>query len=52
MSERELFLASLQIADPQERSTWLDRACGGDADAARPRSHYSCRRRELFKGFA
>jgi eukaryotic-like serine/threonine-protein kinase len=31
MSERELFLAALQIADPHERSAWLDRACGGDA---------------------
>jgi tetratricopeptide (TPR) repeat protein len=31
MSERELFVAALQIADPQERSTWLDHACGGDA---------------------
>jgi tetratricopeptide (TPR) repeat protein len=31
MSERELFLAALQIADPQERSSWLDRACAGDA---------------------
>jgi hypothetical protein len=31
MSERELFLVALQIADPEERSSWLDRACGGDA---------------------
>ena len=31
MSERELFLAALQISDPEERSTWLDRACEGDA---------------------
>ena len=31
MSERELFLAALQIADPHERSAWLDHACGGDA---------------------
>ncbi len=26
MSERELFLAALQIADPHERSAYLDRA--------------------------
>jgi hypothetical protein len=31
MSERELFLAALQIADPHERAAWLDHACGGDA---------------------
>src|SRR5215472_4065285 len=31
MSERDLFIAALQIAPPQERSAWLDRECGGDA---------------------
>src|SRR5262245_59924476 len=31
MSERDLFIAALQISDPVERSSWLDRECGGDA---------------------
>src|SRR5262245_57641305 len=31
MSERDLFIAALQIPDPAERSAWLDRECGGDA---------------------
>jgi serine/threonine protein kinase/WD40 repeat protein len=31
MSERDLFIAALQITDPVERSAWLDRECGGDA---------------------
>jgi serine/threonine protein kinase/WD40 repeat protein len=31
MSERSLFLAVLDIADPAERSAYLDRACAGDA---------------------
>ncbi|HTU88466.1 MAG TPA: hypothetical protein VMF69_00060, partial [Gemmataceae bacterium] len=31
MNERSLFLAALDIADPSERSAYLDRACAGDA---------------------
>src|SRR5690349_15573999 len=31
MSERDLFIAALKIAEPAERSAWLDRECGGDA---------------------
>src|SRR5262249_19023634 len=31
MSERDLFVAALQITDQAERSAWLDRECGGDA---------------------
>jgi WD40 repeat protein/serine/threonine protein kinase len=31
MSERDLFIAALQISDPSERSAWIDRECGGDA---------------------
>src|SRR5262249_23024148 len=31
MSERDLFIAALQITPPAERSAWLDRECGGDA---------------------
>jgi tetratricopeptide (TPR) repeat protein/serine/threonine protein kinase len=31
MSERDLFVAALQISDPVQRSAWLDRECGGDA---------------------
>jgi hypothetical protein len=31
MSERDLFVAALAIADPAERSDWLDRACCSDA---------------------
>jgi eukaryotic-like serine/threonine-protein kinase len=30
MSERDLFIAALQIKEPVERSAWLDRECGGD----------------------
>ncbi len=33
MNERSLFLAALDIADPAERSAYLDRACAGDAVA-------------------
>ena len=36
MNEYELFVAALQIADPAERSAYLDRACGDD-DALRRR---------------
>jgi tetratricopeptide (TPR) repeat protein len=36
MSERELFIAAMQIPDQGERSAWLDRECGGDG-AARQR---------------
>jgi WD40 repeat protein/serine/threonine protein kinase len=31
MDEHELFAAALEIQDPEERSAYLDRACGGDA---------------------
>src|SRR5262249_36564430 len=31
MSERTIFLEALDIADPQERSAWLDGVCGGDS---------------------
>ncbi len=31
MSERDVFTAALQIADPAERSSYLDKACAGDA---------------------
>jgi WD40 repeat protein/serine/threonine protein kinase/tetratricopeptide (TPR) repeat protein len=31
MDEHELFAAALEIDTPDERSTYLDRACGGDA---------------------
>jgi serine/threonine protein kinase/tetratricopeptide (TPR) repeat protein len=31
MSERDLFVAALQIADPAERAAWLDRQCANDA---------------------
>ena len=31
MSERELFLAALELRDPRERALYLDRACAGDA---------------------
>jgi hypothetical protein len=31
MSERDLFIAALNITEPAERSAWLDRECGGDA---------------------
>ena len=32
MSEREIFLAAIEIADPAERAAYVDQACGGDAD--------------------
>src|SRR4051794_27152072 len=35
MSERDLFVAALQITDRAERSAWLDRECGGDATLRR-----------------
>src|SRR5258708_615305 len=31
MSERDLFIAALQISGPAQRSAWLDRECAGDA---------------------
>src|SRR5436190_16925936 len=31
MSERDLFIAALQITEPAERAAWLDRECGDDA---------------------
>src|SRR5262249_42104869 len=31
MSERDLFIAALQIADPAARAAWLDQKCAGDA---------------------
>ena len=31
MSERSIFLAALDIADPAQRSAYLDQACGNDA---------------------
>ena len=30
MSERSVFLAALEYADPTERSNYLDRVCAGD----------------------
>jgi serine/threonine protein kinase/Tfp pilus assembly protein PilF len=30
MSERDLFIAAIQITDPAERRAWLDRECGSD----------------------
>ena len=34
MSDRDLFIAALQIADPAERAAYLDGACAGDAALA------------------
>jgi hypothetical protein len=31
MSERDLFIAALQITPPAEQAAWLDRECAGDA---------------------
>src|SRR5260370_7602314 len=36
MSERDIFLALLDLPDAKARATYLDRACGGD-DALRKR---------------
>jgi serine/threonine protein kinase/tetratricopeptide (TPR) repeat protein/WD40 repeat protein len=33
MSEQSIFLAALDIADPAERSAYLDQACGDDSEA-------------------
>ena len=30
MTERTIFLAAIEIADPTERLAYLDQACGGD----------------------
>ena len=35
MSERSIFAAALDIADPAERSAYLDRACAGEAELRR-----------------
>ena len=35
MSERELFLAALDVPDPADRAALLDRACAGDPDLRR-----------------
>ena len=32
MSERDIFLAALEIHDPAERSAWLAEQCGADAE--------------------
>src|SRR2546421_485405 len=32
VNERDLFIAALQIEDPAERSAYLDKACGADAE--------------------
>jgi formylglycine-generating enzyme required for sulfatase activity len=32
MTEQSIFLAALEIADPAERTAYVDRACGGDAE--------------------
>jgi serine/threonine protein kinase len=31
MTEEQVFLATLELADPTDRSTYLDKVCGGDA---------------------
>src|SRR6478736_2357879 len=35
MTDRDLFIAALDHADPAERAAWLDQACAGDADRRR-----------------
>ncbi|HKA05817.1 MAG TPA: hypothetical protein VKD71_01085, partial [Gemmataceae bacterium] len=35
MTDRDLFIAALDRADPAERDAWLDQACAGDADCRR-----------------
>src|ERR671934_259657 len=35
MTDRDLFIAALEHADPAERAAWLDRACAGDTDRRR-----------------
>ena len=35
MTDRDLFIAALDHADPAERAAWLDEACAGDADCRR-----------------
>src|SRR5438067_4153551 len=32
MSERDIFIAALEIENPAERGAYLDQACAGDAD--------------------
>src|SRR5262245_13946348 len=50
MSERSIFLAALDIADPAQRSAYLDRACAADA-ALRRRLEALLRSHELAGGF-
>src|SRR5215218_8216141 len=35
MTDRDLFIAALDRADPAERAAWLDRECAGDPDRRR-----------------
>src|SRR5437016_4088793 len=35
MSERDIFIAALEIEDPAERAVYIDRTCAGDADLLR-----------------
>jgi eukaryotic-like serine/threonine-protein kinase len=35
MTDRELFIAALELPDPAERASWLDQACAGDAERRR-----------------
>src|SRR2546423_12480359 len=35
MSERDIFIAALEIEDPAERAAYIDRTCAGDADLLR-----------------
>ncbi|HKB05814.1 MAG TPA: protein kinase [Gemmataceae bacterium] len=35
MTDRDLFIAALDHADPTERAAWLDQACEGDSDRRR-----------------
>src|ERR1700752_3171684 len=35
MTEEQVFLAALELADPAERAAYLDRACGRDVELRR-----------------
>jgi tRNA A-37 threonylcarbamoyl transferase component Bud32 len=35
MTDRDLFIAALERADPAERDAWLDQACAGDSERRR-----------------
>ncbi len=49
MNERDMFHAAVEIADPGERSAYLEKVCAGDASLKRPPDFDALRGREDFQ---